>query len=127
MNGVQADLAIVNGFRADLAMSEQNLGALQNSWTEAADGYADLSITSRNCTPGKMAQVEPSLCQVSALADEETEAQINMLIYSMGDQAEDILHSFGLSAEVQKKYDIVFCKFNEQFIPKRNTIFERAN
>ena len=40
-----------------------------------------------------------------------------MLIYSMGDEAEDILHSFGLSDADQKKY---------HFIPTRNTIFECA-
>jgi len=49
-----------------------------------------------------------------------------MLIYSKGDEAEDILYSFGLSDANQKKYDIVKKRFDDHFIPTRNTIFERA-
>ena len=44
----------------------------------------------------------------------------------MGDKADDILASFGLSDEDQKKYSIVREKFNRYFMKKRNVIFERA-
>ena len=44
----------------------------------------------------------------------------------MGDEAKDILHSFGLSDDVQKKYDTVKKRFDDHFIPTCNTIFEQA-
>ena len=44
----------------------------------------------------------------------------------MGDAADDILLSFGLSAEELKKYKTVKEKFDEYFIKKKNTIYERA-
>lgn len=47
------------------------------------------------------------------------EVQVNTLMYTMGDEADDVLHSFGLSNK--KKYDMVKEKFEW-----RNTIFERA-
>ena len=52
-----------------------------------------------------------------------------MLIYSMGDQADDILQSFKFNAdegEHEKSYDSVKKKFDEHFVPKRNVIYERA-
>ena len=41
--------------------------------------------------------------QASGLKDKDDEAQVNTLIYSMGDEADDILRSFGLSGEDSKK------------------------
>ncbi|OXA53834.1 Transposon Tf2-6 polyprotein [Folsomia candida] len=52
--------------------------------------------------------------------------QVNSLIYFMGDQADDILLSFGLSSDDQKKFDTVLAKFEAHFIVKRNTIYERS-
>ena len=40
----------------------------------------------------------------SGLANEEEESQINMQIYAMGDQADNILNSFKLSATQLKRY-----------------------
>ena len=54
------------------------------------------------------------------------EMQVNALIYYMGDQADDILISFGLSAEDKKKYNAVTQKFEGYFVLRRNTIYERA-
>ena len=51
---------------------------------------------------------------------------MNTLIYSMGDEADDILRSFGLSEEDSKKYDTVVAKFESHFVKRRNIIFERA-
>ena len=62
---------------------------------------------------------------MSGLLNQSEEGQVNMLIYGMGDEAEDILYSFGLSDDDQKKYDIVKI-FDDHFIPTRNTIFEWA-
>ena len=50
------------------------------------------------------------------------EGQVNTLIYTMGDQADDILMSFGLSAGERKKYDTI--KEKSHFVKKRNVIFE---
>ena len=65
----------------------------------------------------------------SGLTEQSEAAQLNMLIYSMGDQADDILQSFTFNAdkgENEKSYESVKKKFNEHFIPKRNVIYERA-
>ena len=44
----------------------------------------------------------------------------------MGDEADDILRSFGLSAKESKKYSVVKGKFESRIVPRRNVIFERA-
>lgn len=62
----------------------------------------------------------------SGVSANEEENQVNMLVYSMGERADDILHTFNLSVENKKKYDPVIEKFNAYFVKKRNTIFERA-
>ena len=49
---------------------------------------------------------------------------MNMLIYSMGDEADDILRSFSLSVEEQKSYATVKAKFDSHFTKRRNVIFE---
>ena len=60
------------------------------------------------------------------LTAKDEEAQVNMLIYTMGDKAEDILRSFKLSEADAKKYSVVKEKFEDHFIKKRNVIYERA-
>ncbi|GBN21214.1 hypothetical protein AVEN_3861-1 [Araneus ventricosus] len=52
--------------------------------------------------------------------------KVNSLLYIMGEQAEDILSSFGLSETEQDDFDTVLKKFNDHFVVKKNTIFERA-
>ena len=44
----------------------------------------------------------------------------------MGDEADEILRSFGLSAEESKKYSVLKGKFEARIVPLRNLIFERA-
>ena len=51
---------------------------------------------------------------------------MNTLIYSMGDEADDILRSLRLSEEDRKKYNAVKEKFDAHFVQRRNVIFERA-
>ena len=58
----------------------------------------------------------------SGLAEKEDEMQVNTLIYTMGDRADDILRSLTLTVEDRKKYD----KVNEHFVGKRNVIYERV-
>ena len=63
--------------------------------------------------------------QASGLQAKSQESQINTLIYTMGDQADDIFLSFQLSDEDQKKYDIVLGKIQGHFVKRRNVIYER--
>ena len=60
------------------------------------------------------------------LAGKDEEAQVNMLIYTMGDEADDILRSFNLSDADVKKYSVVKAKFEDHFIKKRYVIYKRA-
>ena len=62
----------------------------------------------------------------TGLVKQPEEVQVNTLIYSMGDEADDILKSFSLEEEDSKKYHIVKGKFESHFVKRRNTIYERA-
>lgn len=62
----------------------------------------------------------------SGLATKDDEIQVNTLLYSMGDEADDILRSFGLSEEDKKLYKPVLEEFDKHFIKRRNVIYERA-
>ena len=66
------------------------------------------------------------LRSVAGLSEKAGEVQINTLIYTMGPDADDILRSFKLLAEDEKKYDMVKDKFESHFVKRRNVIFERA-
>ena len=63
---------------------------------------------------------------VSGIDQQSEEAQMNTMIYSMGNQADDTLRSFRLTDEDAKKYKVVEDKFDLHFVKKRNVIFERA-
>ena len=63
---------------------------------------------------------------VSGIAEKSEESQIDTLIYSMGDKADDILQSFNLSEEALKTYKTVKEKFDTHFVQRRNIIFEIA-
>uniref|UniRef100_A0A3B3C9Q2 Gypsy retrotransposon integrase-like protein 1 n=1 Tax=Oryzias melastigma TaxID=30732 RepID=A0A3B3C9Q2_ORYME len=52
--------------------------------------------------------------------------QVNSLMYAMGDKADDILSTLGLSNDEQKKYKSVKEAFDKHFIGKQNVIYERA-
>ena len=62
----------------------------------------------------------------SGLSKGDEESQVNALIYSMKDEADDILQSFSLTEANRKKYDPVQTTFEAHFIIKRNMIFRRA-
>ena len=57
---------------------------------------------------------------------EEEKQLVNALIYTMGDEADDIITSFDLNEVDMKSYETVKNKFETHFIAKRNVIFERA-
>ena len=52
--------------------------------------------------------------------------QVNALVYAMGDEADDIMTGFGIIEEEREVYQSVKNKFDEHFVIRRNTIFERA-
>ena len=63
---------------------------------------------------------------LSELNEKDEVTQINTLIYTMGDQAEDILNSFKLNATQLKEYKTIKEKFDSYFVVRRNVIYERA-
>ena len=59
--------------------------------------------------------------------DKQTgENQVNTMIYTMGEQADDIFISFEFTTKQEKNYEQVKERFENYFIIKRNVIFERA-
>ena len=51
--------------------------------------------------------------------------QVNMLIYSMREEANGIFYSCGLSNDDRKKYNTVSNKSEAHFVKRRNPIYER--
>ena len=62
----------------------------------------------------------------SQLDKENAAAQVNTLIYGMGDKADDILASLQLTDEERASYTTVKGKLDKSFIIKRSIIYERA-
>ncbi|KAL5017541.1 hypothetical protein ScPMuIL_007130 [Solemya velum] len=62
----------------------------------------------------------------SELNSKEEIIQINTLIYAMGNDAEDIFHSFALTGDDAKTFKTVVDRFQAHFVTRRNTLFERA-
>ncbi|XP_054267253.1 uncharacterized protein LOC128989388 [Macrosteles quadrilineatus] len=54
------------------------------------------------------------------------EKQVNFLIISMGDNAENVLIAAGVTEEDEKTYDKVVEKLNKYFTPRVNLTYERA-
>ena len=61
----------------------------------------------------------------SELDKKPEETQVATLIYSMGDDADDIFSALQMTADERKKYDNVKSKLEGHFTIKRNVIFER--
>ena len=66
------------------------------------------------------------LHQVSELGKKAGERQVNTLLYTMGERAEDIFQSFYLSKEDIKNYDVVVDHFQRHFVSHQNVIFKRV-
>ena len=62
----------------------------------------------------------------SGMDAQDEENQVNALIYTMGEQAEDIVVSLHLNAEEAGDYGTVKNKLDAHFVTRRNIIFERA-
>ena len=64
--------------------------------------------------------------KATGLNEKKGENQVNTLIYSMGQQADDIFASFALNDEESQDYPTVKEKFETYFVVKKNIIYERA-
>ena len=62
--------------------------------------------------------------QVSGLSIKAETDQVNTLVYSMGDEADDILQSLSLNDEDSATFNGVKAKFDAYFIGSRNVIYE---
>ena len=62
----------------------------------------------------------------SGLSEAPAAKQINTLLYCVGEVAEAVLSSTGVTADDRKVYDIVLNKFDNFFKVWRNVIYERA-
>lgn len=62
----------------------------------------------------------------SGLSKESVERQISTLLYTMGEEADDILMSTNISEADQQVYSKVLDKFDAFFQVRKNVIFERA-
>ena len=62
----------------------------------------------------------------AGVVKEDEEVQVNTLLYSTGDEADDILRSFQLSEEDLKKYSVVKERFDKHFVKKHNATYRRA-
>ena len=62
----------------------------------------------------------------SGLDDKDWKSRVNTLIYSMGNEAEDIFRLFSLTEGEQVDFAKVQAKFEEYFVKRRNVIYERA-
>ena len=61
-------------------------------------------------------------CIASGLAAEAEEHQVNTLLYCLGNDAEDVLHSTNISEEDRKKYGEVLENFDQIFRVWKNVI-----
>ncbi|UYV76722.1 K02A2.6-like, partial [Cordylochernes scorpioides] len=64
--------------------------------------------------------------QASGLINNPENEQVNMFVYCMGDNADDILLSCKIASDQLENYNKVIECFESHFIPRRNIIYERA-
>lgn len=62
----------------------------------------------------------------AGLDKKDQEYQVNSLIYTMGDSADDVLNTLTLEEADKKEYEKVRDAFEKHFICKHNVIYERA-
>ena len=64
--------------------------------------------------------------EASGLSGESETRQVSTLLYTMGENADNLLTSTRITSEERKKYDTVLAKLDGFFKVRRNVIFERA-
>ena len=88
---------------------------IQDLTTSAATLYIKVSLPEQfTFSPPKNGPRFERFRSTSGLTEKSPEVQVNTLIYSMGDEADDILRSFSLSEAEKKVYDIT-CMVKEKF------------
>ena len=65
-------------------------------------------------------------CQVSGLSAQSEVRQVSILLYTMGEDAEDVLSSTNISTDDRKVYAEVMAKFDGFYQIRKNVIYERA-
>ena len=65
-------------------------------------------------------------CLASRLCAESEERQVSTLLYTLGEDAEDVLSSTNISEDNRKKYTEVMAKLDSFFQVRKNVICERA-
>ncbi|XP_072142307.1 uncharacterized protein [Dermacentor andersoni] len=60
----------------------------------------------------------------SGLNERSEEAQVRILLYTMGRQAREIFSTFALPEEEQKQYEVVRKKFDKHFVAARYLVYE---
>ena len=88
--------------------------------------WRSLTLASHKIGQNGFGVLNASVKHQALPANQKRAKQVNTLVYSMGDKADDILQSFNLTEADQKKYSTVKDKFERYFVKRRNTIFERA-
>jgi len=64
--------------------------------------------------------------EVSGLATGSESCQVSMLLYCLGEEADNVLASTNITEEEYERFDAVMAKFEEIFKVCQNIIFERA-
>ena len=70
--------------------------------------------------------MEKKIREASGLSGESETRQVSTLLYTMGENADNVLTSTRITSEERKKYDTVLAKLDGFFKVRRNVIFERA-
>ena len=65
--------------------------------------------------------------EASGLSSESQQRQVSMLIYTMGEEAEDTLILTKITKDDKKDYAKVIAKFDSFFRVRKNVIFERVS
>ncbi|UYV62474.1 LLGL1 [Cordylochernes scorpioides] len=107
--------------------SEYCLACLTNQGDLGVYSVPDLrrQLTATCCKKEDIKRFE-RFRQASGLINNPENEQVNMLVYCMGDNADDILLSCKIASDQLENYDKVIECFESHFIPRRNIIYERA-
>ena len=75
---------------------------------------------------GKWKRRFEQFCLASGLSAESEERQVSTLLYTLGEDAEDVLSSTNISEDNRKKYSEVMSKLDSFFQVRKNVIYEHA-
>lgn len=76
---------------------------------------------------GGLAQEVGEIQFVTKLNETSEEYQVNMLLYTLGEEEEEILKRYDLSKNEMKTYETFIDCINKYFYGKVNLVFERVS